>query len=75
MDAFRTGGGVPYEAYRRDTLEGDRPGQPADVFVSNDYAAQWIPRMPDAAPSSRKREIWRFLPGNAAPAGGYAAER
>lgn len=45
MDVFRTGGGVPYEAYGRDTLEaiglGNRP-----MFV-NDYAARWIPALPD----------------------------
>ncbi len=45
MEAFRTGGGVPYEAYGEDTLEaigmGNRP------MYLNDYAARWIPAMPD----------------------------
>jgi 2-polyprenyl-3-methyl-5-hydroxy-6-metoxy-1,4-benzoquinol methylase len=45
MEAFRTGGGVPYEAYGADTLEavgmGNRP-----LFV-NDYVAKWIPALPD----------------------------
>lgn len=45
MEAFRSGGGVPYEAYGEDTLEaigrGNRP-----MFV-NDYVARWIPAMPD----------------------------
>ncbi|MFQ5944546.1 MAG: class I SAM-dependent methyltransferase [Anaerolineales bacterium] len=45
MEAFRSGGGVPFEAYGSDTLEaigmGNRP-----MFV-NDYAAKWIPAMPD----------------------------
>lgn len=45
MEAFRSGGGVPYEAYGDDTLEaigfGNRP-----MFL-NDYVARWIPTMPD----------------------------
>ena len=45
MDAFRTGGGVPYEAYGRDAREaiglGNRP-----MFI-NDYVSSWIPMMPD----------------------------
>ncbi|MCI0440925.1 MAG: class I SAM-dependent methyltransferase, partial [Chloroflexi bacterium] len=45
MEAFRTGGGVPYEAYGKDTRDaiglGNRP-----MFV-NDYASKWIPAMPD----------------------------
>jgi 2-polyprenyl-3-methyl-5-hydroxy-6-metoxy-1,4-benzoquinol methylase len=45
MDAFRSGGGVPYEAYGGDALEavgmGNRP-----MFI-NDYASKWIPAMPD----------------------------
>jgi hypothetical protein len=45
MEAFRSGGGVPLEAYGADTLEAinltDRP-----MFV-NDYVAKWIPAMPD----------------------------
>lgn len=44
MEAFRSGGGVPYEAYGKDALEaigmGNRP-----MFV-NDYVAKWIPTMP-----------------------------
>jgi 2-polyprenyl-3-methyl-5-hydroxy-6-metoxy-1,4-benzoquinol methylase len=45
VQAFRTGGGVPYEAYGADALEaigfGNRP-----MFV-NDYAARWLPALPD----------------------------
>ncbi len=45
MEAFRSGGGVPFEAYGADMLEaigmGNRP-----MFV-NDYVAKWIPAMPD----------------------------
>jgi len=45
MEAFRTGGGVPYEAYGSDTreavAEGNRP-----MFV-HDYVDKWIPAMPD----------------------------
>jgi len=45
MEAFRTGGGVPYESYGQDCLEaigmGNRP-----MYV-NDYASKWIPAMPD----------------------------
>jgi 2-polyprenyl-3-methyl-5-hydroxy-6-metoxy-1,4-benzoquinol methylase len=44
-EAFRTGGGVPYEAYGRDAVEaiglGNRP-----MFV-HDCASRWIPAMPD----------------------------
>lgn len=43
--AFRTGGGVPYEAYGVHTLEAIGTGNRA-MFV-NDYAAKWIPAMPD----------------------------
>jgi 2-polyprenyl-3-methyl-5-hydroxy-6-metoxy-1,4-benzoquinol methylase len=45
MDAFETGGGVPYEAYGAHTLEaignGNRP------MFANDLAESWIPAMPD----------------------------
>ena len=45
MEAFKTGGGVPYENYGRDMIMGQafftRP-----MFV-NDYAIKWIPAMPD----------------------------
>jgi hypothetical protein len=45
MEAFRSGGGVPYEDYGKDTLEavgmGNRP-----MFV-NDYVSKWIPALPD----------------------------
>ncbi len=45
MEAFRSGGGVPYEAYGADSLEaigmGNRP------TFANDYVAKWIPSMPD----------------------------
>ncbi len=45
MDAFGSGGGVPYEAYGEDALEAVGSGNKA-MFV-NDYAAKWIPAMPD----------------------------
>lgn len=45
MEAFRKGGGVPFEAYGPDIREaismGNRP-----MFV-NDYVAKWIPELPD----------------------------
>jgi 2-polyprenyl-3-methyl-5-hydroxy-6-metoxy-1,4-benzoquinol methylase len=45
MEAFRTGGGVPYEAYGLDMLTAqglfNRP-----MFI-NDYVSAWIPTMPD----------------------------
>lgn len=45
IEAFRSGGGIPYEAYGSAALEaigmGNRP-----MFV-NDYVAKWIPTMPD----------------------------
>jgi 2-polyprenyl-3-methyl-5-hydroxy-6-metoxy-1,4-benzoquinol methylase len=45
VQAFRSGGGVPYEAYGPDVLEaiafGNRP-----MFL-NEYAARWLPAMPD----------------------------
>ena len=45
LKGFRSGGGVPYEAYGADLREaigmGNRP-----MFV-NDYVAKWIPAMPD----------------------------
>jgi 2-polyprenyl-3-methyl-5-hydroxy-6-metoxy-1,4-benzoquinol methylase len=45
MEAFRSGGGVPFEAYGSDMIEaigmGNRP-----MFV-NDYVAKWISAMPD----------------------------
>jgi 2-polyprenyl-3-methyl-5-hydroxy-6-metoxy-1,4-benzoquinol methylase len=45
MEAFRSGGGVPYEAYGEDAREaigmGNRP-----MFV-NEYVTRWIPAMPD----------------------------
>jgi 2-polyprenyl-3-methyl-5-hydroxy-6-metoxy-1,4-benzoquinol methylase len=45
MEAFRSGGGVPYEAYGADTLEGIGLGN-RPMYV-NDYVARWIPTMPD----------------------------
>ena len=45
MDAFRSGGGVPYEAYGADALEGI--GQGNRPMYVNDYVARWIPTMPD----------------------------
>jgi ubiquinone/menaquinone biosynthesis C-methylase UbiE len=45
IEAFRTGGGVPFEAYGKDTVEaigvGNRP-----MFV-NWYVQRWMPAMPD----------------------------
>lgn len=45
IEAFKTGGGVPYEAYGNDTLEavgmGNRP-----MFI-NDFVESWIPKLPD----------------------------
>ncbi len=45
VEAFRSGGGVPYEAYGRDMLMaqglGTRP-----MFM-NDLASKWVPAMPD----------------------------
>jgi 2-polyprenyl-3-methyl-5-hydroxy-6-metoxy-1,4-benzoquinol methylase len=47
LDAFRSGGGVPYENYGADVREaigtGNRP-----MFV-NDYVSKWIAAMPDVA--------------------------
>ena len=45
MEAFRSGGGIPFEAYGADTLEGIGMGN-RPMFV-NDYVAKWIPAMPD----------------------------
>jgi 2-polyprenyl-3-methyl-5-hydroxy-6-metoxy-1,4-benzoquinol methylase len=45
LEAFRSGGGVPYEAYGADTLEGIGSGN-RPMYV-NDYVARWIPAMPD----------------------------
>lgn len=45
MEAFRTGGGVPYEAYGRDCL-GAQGMANRPMFV-NDYVSKWIPAMPD----------------------------
>lgn len=45
IEAFRSGGGVPYEAYGSDAVEaiglGNRP-----MFI-NDYVSKWIPALPD----------------------------
>jgi ubiquinone/menaquinone biosynthesis C-methylase UbiE len=43
--AFRTGGGVPYEAYGAHTLEAIGTGN-RSMFV-NDYVSSWIPALPD----------------------------
>jgi ubiquinone/menaquinone biosynthesis C-methylase UbiE len=45
MAAFRSGGGIPYEAYGVDTLEGIGLGN-RPMYV-NDYVARWMPAMPD----------------------------
>ena len=44
-EAFRTGGGVPYEAYGQDAIEAIGLGN-RSMFV-NDYARSWIPALPD----------------------------
>lgn len=45
IEAFRTGGGVPYEAYGQDAIDaiglGNRP-----MFL-HEYPTKWIPAMPD----------------------------
>jgi len=43
MAAFRSGGGIPYEAYGVDTLEGIGLGN-RPMYV-NDYVARWMPAM------------------------------
>ncbi|UCC92917.1 MAG: methyltransferase domain-containing protein, partial [Thermoplasmata archaeon] len=43
--AFKTGGGVPYEAYGTHTLEAIGTGN-RSMFV-NDYVSSWIPALPD----------------------------
>lgn len=52
LDAFRTGSGVPYEAYGTDVRDGiadiNRPG-----FV-NSLAGEWIPALPDIADRLRE---------------------
>jgi 2-polyprenyl-3-methyl-5-hydroxy-6-metoxy-1,4-benzoquinol methylase len=45
LDAFGSGGGVPYEAYGEDTLEAVGAGNKA-MFM-NEYATTWLPTMPD----------------------------
>jgi SAM-dependent methyltransferase len=45
MAAFRDGGGVPYEAYGRDVVEGIGLGN-RPMFM-HDYVARWLPAMPD----------------------------
>jgi ubiquinone/menaquinone biosynthesis C-methylase UbiE len=52
MTTFRSGGGIPYEAYGVDTLEGIGLGN-RPMYV-NDYVARWIPAMPDV--SARLRQ-------------------
>ena len=45
MEAFTTGGGVPYEAYGRDMMMAQ--GLSTRPMFINDYASMWIPAMPD----------------------------
>jgi 2-polyprenyl-3-methyl-5-hydroxy-6-metoxy-1,4-benzoquinol methylase len=45
IEAFRSGGGVPFEAYGADMIEGIEMGN-RPMFI-NDYVALWIPAMPD----------------------------
>jgi 2-polyprenyl-3-methyl-5-hydroxy-6-metoxy-1,4-benzoquinol methylase len=44
-EAFRSGGGVPYEAYGLDMVTAQAMGT-RPMFL-NDYASKWIPAMPD----------------------------
>ena len=47
VDAFRTGAGVPYEAYGEDAVEAQAAlNRPAFV---NQLVAEWIPQVPDVA--------------------------
>lgn len=46
MEAFRSGGGVPYEAYGEDCRV-DGIGMGNRPMYVNDYASKWIPAMPD----------------------------
>lgn len=54
VEAFRTGGGVPYEAYGEDLRSGiaeaNRP------LFANQLAAEWIPAMPDIERTLRRAE-------------------
>ena len=45
LDAFRTGGGVPYEDYGADLAEG-QAGSTRPMF-HNQLAQEWLPAMPD----------------------------
>jgi 2-polyprenyl-3-methyl-5-hydroxy-6-metoxy-1,4-benzoquinol methylase len=45
IEAFRSGGGVPFGAYGSDMIEGIEMGN-RPMFI-NDYVANWIPVMPD----------------------------
>ena len=45
MEAFRSGGGVPFEAYGPDFPE--TIGMGSRLMFVNDYVAKWIPAMPD----------------------------
>lgn len=47
MEAFRSGGGVPYEDYGNDMVEAQ--GLSTRPMFVNDYVSQWIPAMPDVA--------------------------
>ena len=56
IEAFRTGGGVPFEAYGKDTVEaigvGNRP-----MFV-NWYVEKWMPAMPDIERRLKQQGGW-----------------
>jgi len=45
MEAFRTGGGVPYEAYGLDIVTAQ--GLFTRPMFKNEYVSSWIPTMPD----------------------------
>ena len=47
LDAFRSGGGVPYEVYVADSELFDDVGASTRAIYVNNYAHNWIPTMPD----------------------------
>jgi len=52
LDAFRTGDGVPYQAYGADLRDGiERANRP---MFANQLAAEWIPALPDVEQRLRR---------------------
>ncbi|MFQ6043187.1 MAG: class I SAM-dependent methyltransferase [Candidatus Poribacteria bacterium] len=47
LDAFRSGGGVPYEVYVEDSKLFDDVGASTRAIYVNEYVQEWIPAMPD----------------------------